>query len=86
MMSSSGESKTTEQAAEAARPKSRDDRPSRVALSESDLGTLSASDLAARWRLQDAYINSLEQRLSQQEGRYQKLFIKCISCIRSAVR
>lgn len=45
------------------------DAPSRVTIAESDLGSVSAGDLATRWRRQDAYVDTLEQRLSRQEGR-----------------
>lgn len=45
------------------------DTPSRVVISESDLGSFNAGELASRWRRQDAYIDALEQRLSRQEGR-----------------
>lgn len=53
------------------RPKSPDaDRPSRVILTDNDLGSMSPAEFASKWRLQDVYITALEQRLSQQEGRY----------------
>lgn len=45
------------------------DAPSRVIISESDLGSLSAGELVSRWRRQDTYVDTLEQRLTRQEGR-----------------
>lgn len=45
------------------------DTPSRVVIAECDLGSLSAGELASRWRRQDAYVDSIEQRLARQEGR-----------------
>lgn len=43
---------------------------SRVVLTDSELDSISLSELASKWRLQDAYVGCLEQRLSAQEGRY----------------
>lgn len=45
-------------------------KPSRVILSDSELENITISELTTRWRQQDSYITSLEQRLAQQEGRY----------------
>lgn len=45
------------------------DVPSRVVISESDLGSFNAGELASRWRRQDAYVDALEQKLARQEGR-----------------
>lgn len=45
------------------------DVATRVVITESDLGSLSAGELVARWRRQDTYIDALEQRLARQEGR-----------------
>lgn len=58
---------------DAAQPSSPDDKnrsPIRVTISDGELSSLSASDLASRWRLQEIYVNSLEHRVTQQEGRY----------------
>lgn len=44
-------------------------KPARVILTESDLENITVSELATRWRQQDHYLNSLEQRLGQLEGR-----------------
>lgn len=58
---------------DAARPSSPDEKhkaPSRVIISDGDLSTLSSSELISRWRLQENYVNSLEHRVAQQEGRY----------------
>lgn len=51
-------------------PDEKDRAPNRVVLNDSELGSLSSAEFATHWRQQDTYITSLEQRLSQQEGRY----------------
>lgn len=51
-------------------PDEKDKVPNRVVLNESELGNLSIAEFVSHWRQQDTYITSLEQRLSQQEGRY----------------
>lgn len=58
------------EAGEAQPPKSPDDRPSRVVITDNDLENLTVAEFANRWRLQDSYVNALERRLAQQEGRY----------------
>lgn len=45
-------------------------KPARVTLSENELENITVAELATRWRQQDCYVTSLEQRLAQQEGRY----------------
>lgn len=45
-------------------------KPARVILTESDLENITVSELGTRWRQQDSYVTTLEQRLAQQEGRY----------------
>lgn len=45
-------------------------KPARIILTDSELDSITVSELATRWRQQDNYITSLEQRLAQQEGRY----------------
>lgn len=45
-------------------------KPGRVILSDSELENITVSELTTRWRLQDVYVTTLEQRLAQQEGRY----------------
>lgn len=45
-------------------------KPVRVVLSDTDLDNITAAELATRWRQQDSYVTSLEQRLAHQEGRY----------------
>lgn len=42
----------------------------RVILTDLDLETITVTELATRWRLQEGYLSTLEQRLQQQEGRY----------------
>lgn len=58
---------------DAAQPSSSDEKsktPNRVVISDGELSALSTSELGNRWRLQENYVNSLEHRLTQQEGRY----------------
>lgn len=45
------------------------DAPQRVVITDSDLGSITAGELASRWRRQDTYVDALEQRLARQEGR-----------------
>lgn len=44
-------------------------KPVRIILTDSEWDSITVSELATRWRQQDSYITSLEQRLAQQEGR-----------------
>lgn len=58
---------------DAAQPSSSDEKnksPNRVIIIDGELSSLSSNELVNRWRLQENYVNSLEHRLAQQEGRY----------------
>lgn len=58
---------------DAAQPSSPDEKsktPNRVIIADADLSTLSSNEWLSRWRLQENYVNSLEHRVAQQEGRY----------------
>lgn len=48
----------------------RNKAPSRIVLSENELANLSPSELVDRWKQQDTYVTSVEEKLGQQEGRY----------------
>lgn len=47
-------------------------KPVRIVLSDSELESITTAELTTRWRQQDSYVTTLEQRLAHQEGRYSK--------------
>lgn len=59
-----------EAAAQPSSPDEKNKTPTRVIINDGDLSALSSNDLINRWRQQEIYVNSLEQRVAQQEGRY----------------
>lgn len=57
-------------AAQPSSPEEKNKTQTRVIISDVELSNLSAGDLVSRWRLQENYVNSLEHRVAQLEGRY----------------
>lgn len=49
-------------------PAERDKAPSRVLVSEQEMGTLTPLEWQNRWRQQESYVTLLERKTAQQEG------------------
>lgn len=49
-------------------PAERDKAPSRVVVSEQEMGTLTPLEWQNRWRQQESYVTLLERKTAQQEG------------------
>lgn len=49
-------------------PVDRDKVPSRVVVSEQEMGTMTPIEWQTRWRQQDSYVTLLERKTAQQEG------------------
>lgn len=49
-------------------PADRDKAPSRVVVSEQEMGALTLPDWQSRWRQQESYVTLLERKTAQQEG------------------